>query len=351
MESEGSSGGKRPAREVPVAATAVLDHRAYYGRACGAGFALVSPDGALTVVDDRLGVVRQVDLGGPTGDLAVSADGAGWAWVVDGRLRLGDPDDPVSVPLPGEAACRWLPSGQALWVAHGTGDHVHVEVRTPDGRVRTSVTVPDEFGGSSVMLLPHPAPDAVVLWVAAGQDGQRSWLLRDPAAPAADPLPADDCLPALVGPDGTWLPAADDDRLVRRSWPGGACLGTLEWAEVDPDADRDGTDLPGADLVLLPGGAGSWSTGNGRLRTVDLTTMSVVDEIALAGHPVLTTAQLYPALADDHSPCGDFAYSVRGRGTSVLTVHKDDVLVLSDLRDWTPRSPGALNGPVGVVLR
>jgi hypothetical protein len=135
-------------------------------------------------------------------------------------LQVGDPagTERISAPLTGEAACRWSSSGQTLWVANGTGDEVRVELLTPDLRVTRAVTVPDEFGGSSV-----------VLWIAAGQDGQQSWLIRTHSTElTAELLPADDCRPALFGPDGTWLLAADD------------------------------SDGPGGHLVLLPGGFVSW---------------------------------------------------------------------------------------------
>ena len=308
-------------REVPVATTLTVDHRAYLGRVCGDGFAVVSPDGVLTVVDGRLRPVRQADLGGHVADCSVNGDS--WAMVTNDRLWVGDfpGTGGVSAPLPGEAACRWLPSGRALWAANGTGDEVLVALRTPDNQVIRTVTVPDAFGESTVRLRRHPHDGAVVLWIAAGQDGQQSWLVRDDGtALAAEHLPADDCLPAQFGPDGDWLLAAGDDRLAKFSWPDRAELGTLSWADIDPEAEADGSDAPGGCLMALPGGFVSWNTGNGRLRTIDVTTMSVVDEIALAGH----------------DPYGDFVYAVPRDDGMVLSVHGENTLVLSALRDWSP---------------
>jgi hypothetical protein len=319
-------------REIPVAATLTVGHRAFFGVPCGDGFVVVSQDGEATVVDDQLAVVRRTALGGEVGSLSVSPAGT-WAWTVDDELRIGDPDRWTSASLPGEVACRWLPSGRALWVAAGTGDEVRVELRDPGHRVTHAVTVPDPFGRSMVVLCRHPRDDAVVLWVAAGQDGQQSWLVT---GDGAVPLPADDALPALFGPDGSWLLAADFEKLTRLSWPGAAELGTLSWADTDPEAAADGSDEPGADLMLLPGGHASWSTNNGRVRTVDLTTMTVIDEITLAGHPLRTVADLYPALVGDENLCTDFGYTVPGAGGTVLSVHGKDTLVLSALRDWAP---------------
>jgi hypothetical protein len=164
-----------------------------------------------------------------------------------------------------------------------------------------------------VRLRHHPHPDAVVLWVAAGQDGQQSWLVHDDGtALTATHVPADDCVPAMFGPDCDWLLAAGDHGITMVSWPDRTELRTLSWATIDPD----GGDAPGDCLMALPDGFVSWSTGNGRLRIIDLTTMSVADEITLSG--------------------GDFIYAVpHGNGT-VLSVHGQHTLVLSRLRDWAP---------------
>ncbi|GAB1512751.1 cytochrome D1 domain-containing protein [Actinophytocola sp. KF-1] len=324
------------AREIPVAATVTVGHRAYFVRPRGDGYAAISAEGEVTLLDSGLGVTGRLDLGGPVDDVAVAPDGT-WAWVSGGRLWIGEPGRAEDAPLPGEAACRWQPSGRALWVAEGTGDQVRVEVRDRGHRVARQVTVPDPFGTSMVAVCEHPRDDAVVLWVAAGQDGQQSWLVTDDGTDlAAALLPADDCLPALFGPDGDWFLAAGSARLARFSWPEPAELGGLTWEEIDPEAAEDGHDGPGADLVLLPGGHASWSTGNGRVRVIDVTTMSVVDEITFAGHPLRTVADLYPRLAGEENLCTDFAFSALGHGGAVVSVHGQGTLVLSALRDWAP---------------
>jgi hypothetical protein len=319
-------------RVVGVAATLTLDHDAYFGRPAGDGFAVMSHTGLLTILDQRLQVERTVDLGGPVGDLSVA--GGRWAWIVADRLWVGHPGEGASSALPGESACRWAPTGEALWSAYGTGDKVQVELRTPESRVARTVTVPDEFGGSMVRLRHHPHPDAVVLWIAAGQDGQQSWLVRDDGtALTAEHLPADDCLPTMFAPDGTWLLAAGDDRLTMVSWPDRVEQAVLHWRDIDPEAAADGSDAPGGCLMALPDGFVSWSTDNGRLRTIDLATLSVADEFELAGHPV---AERDSNLAGDPGLHGDFGYAVPHPNGLVMSVHDRDTLVLSSLRDWLP---------------
>lgn len=295
-------------REIPAAATLTVAHDAYLGRVCGNGFAVVSRLGEVTVVDDGLRVLRRVDLGGAIADLSVSGDR--WAWIADGTLRIGE----FATALPGAPACRWTSSGEALWVAEDTGDEVRVELRTPDGAVTRTVTVPDTFGDAMVRLRHHPHPDAIVLWLTAGRDGQQSWLIRDDGATlTATHLPADNCLPAQFTPAGDQLLTAGDPGLTLWSWPDAEVLGTLPWANID----KHGDDRPDDCLMALPGGFVSWSTANGRLHIIDVTTLSAVDEVTLASH-------------------GDFAYTVpHGNGTA-LSVHGDSTLVLTALRDWVP---------------
>src|SRR5262249_3182785 len=140
--------GKATWREVPAAATITIDHPARYGRACRDGFAVVSSEGTITVVDGSLQVVRQIDVGVRVDALSVCPSTGQWAWIAQDRLWIGDPTNSSSsrTPLPGKAACHWSPSGRALWVAHGTGNHVHVEIRTPDNRVVRATTVAVQFG-------------------------------------------------------------------------------------------------------------------------------------------------------------------------------------------------------------
>ena len=87
-----------------------LENRAHLGRPCGDGFAFVSPDGGLTVFDQRLRPVRQADLGAPVADFSVV--GGTWAWIVSEQVWVGDFPGAggVSAPLLGESTCRWLPS-------------------------------------------------------------------------------------------------------------------------------------------------------------------------------------------------------------------------------------------------
>ena len=313
-----------PAREVAVQATTTLEHRAYLVRAWPGGVVAADTAGDVTVLGPDLAVRERYRLDAPLSDLAFADDGTR-AWI------SGDVLHPAGVPVPEGTACRWLPGTDELWVVGSTGDEVRIDVRA-DGRVRATTTVPDPFGGSVLMLGEHPDPACVIAWVAAGQDGQQSWLLtRTGTGIDAAPLPCDDSLPAVFGPAGDWFVTADD-ALVRRGWPGGDLVGSLDF-----DALGAQDDAPGHDLRVLPGGThAAWSTGSGRLWVIDLARLVPVEEIVLAGHPVRTTVELYPTLTGDHTPCGDLDFAVPGPDGLIVSVHQRRTLVLSRARDWLP---------------
>ncbi|HEV2783836.1 MAG TPA: hypothetical protein VGX25_31000 [Actinophytocola sp.] len=296
-------------REVFSSATVTLDHRPYHVRTWRGGFVAAAEQGSATVLSGALEILDRVELGDDLVDVALADDGASWAWISGGELRIGSPDAPRSAAVTGEGACRWRSPARDLWFAASSGPEVAVEVWT--GSAVHRALVPDPFGDSGTLLFDHPASDSMVLWIAAGRDGARSWLVSfDGVAVRTERLPCDDRGPALFGPAGDWFLAPGRDDLVRVSWPGGAVLGRLAWSPVGEH------DLGGMDVQLLPGGYASWSGENGRICVVDLTTMAVADEIAIAGRPL--------------------GFSVAGADGTLLTVHDENRIELTRARDWSP---------------
>lgn len=321
-----------PARVVPVRASVVLGHSPGLLRPCPGGMSVIDPDGRVTVLDDDLRIRAEHRLDPELTEFVRFAPDS-CAWIAHEVLHIGDPEGAaVRRPVAEGAAGAWRADGSALWLATGTGDKVRVELLDPTGAALSVAVLPDPFGGSMLSL--RPQPTGMVLWVAAGQDGQQSWLLTETDdGIQADRLPCDDCLPPLFEPGGRWFATAEEV-LVRVSWPEGRPLGELSFDDVDPAAGDNG-DSHGHDVVLLPGGHAVWSSLNGRLWVVDLDAMAVVGEVTLDGHPVSTVAELYPSL-DDPSPCGDLVYAEALPGDRVASVHRGHTLVLSDAADWLP---------------
>jgi hypothetical protein len=328
-------------REIPLLAQTTLPHRADLVRRTAGGFVAVSRNGRVSVLDERLSCLRQAQLGDGVRDISLDADGRA-AWLARQRLWIGALDEAaaVSLPTPELAALRWRETDALLWTAGSTGETIQAALRDASGAALRELEFDDPYGDSVVSFIEHPDPRCIVLWLAAGQDGQRSVLLTDSGqALSVTALGTEDYLPPVFEANGGWFVATDEEELLLTSWPGAVELGRLSWVTEEPvDAGSD-PDPAGADVRILPGGYASWSSTNGRLHTVDLTTMQFTDEFVLAGHPIVTIAQLYPRLAEDHGPATDFDQSLAGPDGAVLTVHSGATLALSELADWSP-DPG-----------
>ncbi len=315
-------------REVAVIARRAVGHDASSVRPWDGGYVVSARTGEVTVLSHDLAVLAEVTLPGTIGAVAVAPDGQTLAWVADAQLWIGRPDEAVGVSAPTAAAARWRDT--ALWVVGGTGLDVEVEVRDRAGQVLRSTEFPDMFGDSSLMLFDTAASSQLVVWVAAGQDGQESWLVEDDGTRlSARLLPGEDQIPPAFSADGSWF-VGSDDYLTRYSWPAGVELGRLDW----PDAMTD--DPAGTRLAVLPREHAAWQSENGRLLIVDLATMRFVDEVTISGYPLRTVEDFFPRLAGDRTPMADTQLVVSGAG-GMLTRH-GAVLALSRAEDWLPAS-------------
>lgn len=316
---------------VPVASR-TLDERAYFARAWARGWLVVSPSGKVTLLGTRLEVVGELDGGAKPEDVSF-----------EGLLVLASEQGLRAVEVPSGVE-RWRVDGPCMACRHGraglwtgSNDAQTVTVALRDaatGARKRFVEIPDIFGESAVMLFAHPDPMAVVVWVAAGQDGQATYLVEDDGVrlSATEVLPRDRLPPVYVDGGKTFLSCGDV--LELRVWPTNDVIDELAWADEDELPD----DGPGDDVQYVPGGYATWSSLNGRLHVVDLAAMYVVGEIEIGGHGVRPTAELYPRLHDDRTPASDFQYATPGPDGLILTVHAEHQLVVTRLDDWwSPR--------------
>ena len=320
-------------RTITPTATTTLTERAFFARGWRAGWLVVSERGVVTVLDRDLTTTAVVDTGGPLQDatltetLVCASDRGLVAHDVEtGELRWQAEGTFL--------ACRHTADGRGLWAAMLDGAKVWVTLRAPDtGAIHLAVAIDDPFGGSAAELSLHADARAVVVWLAAGQDGQAAFFVREDGAGAitTEIAPRDRSSPVFVTAGDSYL-SVGDDLLEYRIWPSGEILDELEWAGEDDDPDDHG----GRAAVYLPGGFATWPSAYGRLHVVDLTAMVVVDELVLAGHPLQPLETLHPLLAGERTPATDFEYAEPGPDGLVLTVHARTELVASRLADWSP---------------
>jgi hypothetical protein len=322
-------------RTVPALATTSIDTRAFFAQSWRGGWVIATQGRHVLVVGSMLETIRRVDVGSTPKGVTMSSTGA---------MLVASLDDSLTAFEILQGAPKWSVRGNFLachafvggvWGAEHCGSEIEISMRDDSGgAVRGATRIVDPFGGSHVMFLAHPNDRSIVVWVAAGQDGQTAFLAtRSGSAIHAVELPPRDRLPPIFLPDGSSYLSAGDEALERFRWPGAERVDAVAWPML---AGEDGDEQSGSDVQLLPGGFATWCSNHGRIRIIDLETGRIVDELSIDGHPVRTVEDLYPNLRGDRTPCSDFEYATPGPGGLMLTVHGSTQLVVSAITDWSP---------------
>jgi hypothetical protein len=176
----------------------------------------------------------------------------------------------------------------------------------------------DPFGDSSFTVLTHPDREHVVIWAAAGQDGQcLFWARRDGSEIKVDPFSDLDATtpPSFNRSGDRFLAVCDANELRQYGFPQGPLLGKMRWP-----FDDMGNQIGDVVLFVDPTRALLPSTAD-RLYLVDLTKMAIADEISIRGHEPKRTSEVYPSLGDD-GLCSDLANLALLPAGQILSVHK-----------------------------
>ena len=208
-----------------------------------------------------------------------------------------------------------------LWSAlKPESDTIVLCIRNFDTRQIVAQTeIPDPFGDSCVTLLSHPDGKHVVVWVAAGQDGQcLFWASRDGSAIAVHRLSdLEETTPASFNSRGDQFLVVCGAELRRYGFPGGDLVGRMRWPS-------DAEDNQIGDLVsFVDEGRAVLASNEGRLHLVDLEKMLITDEIILQGHEPKPMPDLYPNLGEGRGVCSDLAYFLPLSTGGFLSVHRD----------------------------
>jgi len=322
--------------------TIELDHRAVFLRDAPAQATVIaaSSDGHVTLIRDRSIVARtqlaaakisEICLHPRQPLLAYSDERRGQLHVttLDDRqiLKRGSTrfrNTSLSSPHLGYSACFFGENGESLWCTYAeNADSVHVEVyRVSDWTLASSVVVADPFGGSWCSFHPTSQPDMVALWLAAGQDGQQVvWLhwRGGKLLATLEPL-LRDTTPPTFAPRGDEFLAMDGDYehgIRKFRFPAVAelpgCKGP--WA---------GEETFGYSLCYLDDTLALVSSATDRPFLLDVTSMTIIDELAIAGHEPRPAEEIYRQLVGDKELCTDLSYFAR--------IGSDVVFV--SCRDW-----------------
>jgi WD40 repeat protein len=223
--------------------------------------------------------------------------------------------------------------GSTLWVIrHLEGQQVALELRETRGwRVLRRTTIAEPAPPTFFSLHPHPEGQIVVVWAAAGQDGQWVfWAYDDGSQVRVHEVKPLACTtpPAFHPAGGEFLvvQAETDDEIRRYSFPDCTEIDRLEWGEED--------NCLGGGVCYLSDEHALFNSNHGRLFLTDLGRMIVTDEVVLEGHGPRPVNELYPTLKDDLGLCTDF-YWIHTLGLrGILSVH-DQLPELEGVRHST----------------
>jgi len=216
-------------------------------------------------------------------------------------------------------SCYFGPSGLFWTCSRRDNETAVLEVwNTSTWTAMAHQTLSDPFGASHIDLLPHFETDRVVVWFAAGQDGQRLfWARHHGESITTEPFPElnDTAWPAFSPSRDEFLTISGNE-LHCYEYPKGPLVAKMTWPE------NDGEDSIGYGVSYLDENRALLSSTNGRLFVVNLDAMTLTDELQIQGHELRPNSQLYPQLRDFAGVGGDlflfFPYSNR----SFLSVHQ-----------------------------
>jgi hypothetical protein len=355
-----------------------LEHRSYFlGGSPGRSLVVsAAPEGLLSILSPDLSQAHPYRY--PAKILAISPHPSDRRLaLIGGEGRLGslfvhDPDAgrPVGIVPPrgredapswinsGIEDCRFDDSGAFLWLAVplSTREGEIQLIETATWSLAARAVVADPVGWSAWSFHGTGRPGLVILWLAAGQDGQRVyWLRRDGAGFSCTFEPRlINTMPPIFSPDGEHFLVLDEEHnLGKYESNGGERVGSPLNLEDEDDPFAESLAYLNERQVLA-------STNEGRIFLVDTDRMELEDEVALEGHEPRPIGEYYPTLTHEAGWATDitvfarlgrmifFTYR-RDRGTS-SPGWKDTLLWMSASDDSPPRSsspPAPDRGPPG----
>ena len=310
---------------------AAIGHRALHVAVARSGHvAALSKEGIGSLLaPDHLTVIR-FDLGCQVRDVAISAAGDLLAVVADDSISLVHLPDFVERPrLDGTFdGCLFSPSGNILWTArHTSSEMAALEIwETKNWQVIGGAEVPDPFENSGLMLFNYPSEDRVVLWVAAGQDGQcLYWSRYDGSKLTMQRFPElTDTAPPGFDRSGERFLVVSDRSVRLYKYPTGPELGRMIWPFDD--------DPPAETVSFVGDGHAIVHSGDGRLFLMDLSQMEIVDDIAIRGHEPRSIGELYPNLRRELRLCSDLSRFMPLPSGGFVSIHQE--LPSQSIADW-----------------
>ena len=283
-----------------------LTHRAWRVAVAESGhIAAISKEGFGTLLAPDHTTCVPIQVPADASGVTLSATGGLLAVAARGRLAVISTTTlrPVHRLNDSIEACCFRPNDILWTAARWDEDSIAIEVREPGAwKVVARTELKDPFRDSSFMMLPHPDPERVAIWAAAGQDGQcLFWARCDGSSIVADRFPGIEACPppSFLASGKQFLAICDDNELRLYDFPLGPVQRRMPWPFDEMENQiGDTVSFVDSDRALLDSLADL-------LYLVDLRQMAIADEVCLRGHEPRPVAEVYPVLSEDRGRCSD----------------------------------------------
>ena len=270
---------------------------------------------------------------------------------VDGIVTYQSPplesDEPLDFDFEGSGSCYFERDGLHLWYAFTQLDGA-VEIQwidCNDWLVLHRLIIEDPYGESHISFHPTGASGRVALWLAAGQDGQQVyWLTMSDEGIVCEVEPLlEDTTPPVFSPSSDGFLAIEGETVVNKyQYPNVQLLGSYEYIGNDEEG-------LGELLCYIDDKRAIVISGEGRLFFIDLTTMSLSEEVFVEGHEPQPVPIYYPTLVNDKGLCTDISRIGRFGDSVVFVFQRDDRQSISPWKDTLLFAPiTALSRPNGI---
>jgi hypothetical protein len=303
-------------------AEVTLKHRAFRVAVSNSGHvAAFSMFGSGSLISPDFGSVTPFAFSLEFTGAALSPDGSELAITANGITFLSTSTSKKIHRLNDSFECCRFDAQNRLWTcARFSTDTVVIEVWEPGAWTKIAKTkIADPYGDSHIWLLPHPDQRCVVVWAAAGQDGQGLfWACLGNDAINVIRFPElDETTWPSFSPSGNEFLVISEGELHRYGYPRGPLRARMRGL---PEAEDDNL---GDFVYYVDAGHALVTSLNYRLFLVDVENMEVEDEVVILGHELHPAAELHPALKDDRGLASDMSFLLPVPGSKFLSVHSE----------------------------
>ena len=217
--------------------------------------------------------------------------------------------------------CHFDESGKLLWLsAPLSAEDCEIRlIESETGSLVEKTVIADPFGGSDCSFHNTERPDLISLWLAAGQDGQQVYWLKqghNGFSCTLEPALANTTPPAF-SPSGSQFLVTNEERgLCKYDYSAMQMVGLPLVSEDEDNPFAESLAFLNERLALA-------GTNEGRIFTVDTDRMTIEEEVALEDHEPRAIGDYYPTLAKEKGLATDISWFTK-LGDVIVFIYRRD---------------------------